>query len=135
MTTWMIGLYIALAAYMGLSGRTWGPAIYVASFFLYPSDPTQREKQFQDTIAELAPSDKDPTGVGLFFGAAFSMAIRNLLKAVSLAFATATAYVVFKERLANVLTYLIPYALAPFVALYVYGSFTKTTEATTHAQL
>lgn len=120
-----LGLYIAVAAYLGLSGRSWAPAVYLASvvvFFLVFSRSSK--ETIDDKMKEMSPSVKeDPSGgLLLYLGATFSLIFERLLRAMAFAFILATfgtPAIFQKETIKTTLMYLVPYGLAPFATLYM----------------
>lgn len=119
---WAFGIYIALAAYLGVAGRSWAPAVYLASMVLFFIVFTVGGSSTM--LKEMSPSVKeDPSGgLLLYLGATFTLFFERLLRAMAFAFILATfgTPMIFpKETIQTILVYLIPYALAPFAALYL----------------
>ena len=120
---WFLFLYALLAAYLGMSGRTWAPAIYLACLVIgmVMSFTHSLANEYKDRIASLAPSNKDPTGVGLAYGSAVSLFIEKMLHVLFASFIIATfgTPLIFpKETISNILMYLVPYALSPIGLLF-----------------
>ena len=120
---WFLFLYASLAIYLGATGRTWAPMIYLACSFVGTIMFTRSSaNEYKDRVASLAPSNKDPTGVGLFLGSAASLFVEKVFRVLIASFVIATfgtPRVFPKETISNLSMYLVPYALSPIGFFYL----------------